>query len=211
MKQIFYPGITSVLISSLLLSLPLSVSANTSNPNGSSRKPAPGWSLWRPKAEMDQADFSAGFSNIELGGYMDFENACATSSGLPPEKIEYWFRLSNSVNRIGTGQVEYGCWVGGRFLNTFTSTAIKTSWENVECLQVNSRTGKRLVIRSEPRENSRQLGTVSNGTKVNPGSFPASIVQTQGINWLAISSPRQGWISDGSPTSEGNLRLCRRK
>jgi len=211
MKKIFYIGITSILVSTLLLSLPISVNANTSNPNGSSRKPQPGWTLWRPKAEMKKADFSAGFSNMELGGYLDFENACATTSGLPQEKIAYWFRLSNSVKRMGTGQVEYGCWVGGRFVHTFSSTAIKASLRDVDCLLVNSRSGNSLAVRSEPRENSRQVGVVTNSTKVNPGSFPASVIQTDGNNWVAITSPLEGWISDGSPTSEGNLTLCRRK
>jgi hypothetical protein len=39
---------------------------------------------------------------LELGGYLDFENACKTSSKLAESEIRYWFRLSNRVNRIGT-------------------------------------------------------------------------------------------------------------
>ncbi|WP_226585534.1 SH3 domain-containing protein [Microseira wollei] len=80
--------------------------------------------------------------------------------------------------------------------------------QNVNCLRVNSPTG--LAIRSEPRNNSRALGRVANGPTVRPNSFPASIVEADGENWIAITSPRPGWVSDGKPTSQGNFRLCNR-
>jgi hypothetical protein len=160
---------------------------------------------------MSQADFSSGFSNMELGGYLDFENACVQGSGIPQDKIDYWFRLTHSVNRMGTGTVEHGCWVKGRFFNTFTSTAIKSSLENVNCLRVNSATSNGLFIRAEPRQNSKRLGMVANGKTVDPGSFPAVIIESNQLNWVAINAPIKGWVSDGSPTGRGNLQLCRRK
>ncbi|MFH7027773.1 MAG: hypothetical protein ACHBN1_20830 [Heteroscytonema crispum UTEX LB 1556] len=132
--------------------------------------------MWRPKAEADKADYSSGFSNIELGGYIEFENACKTDAGIPESKIQYWFRLSNSIARIGTGEVESGCWAKGRFLHTYSSTAIKTSLENVKCLRVNSPIGNGLVIRSQPRANPKQVGVVANGRTVTLGGFPASII-----------------------------------
>lgn len=196
--------------SALLVVSPVSGQANQSNPNGLNAEPERGWSLWKPDSEIEEADFDAGFSNMELGGYLDFQNACETDAGVPKSEIEYWFRLSNSVNRIGTGIVEHGCWVNGRFLHTYSSTAIQSSLENVDCLQVNSLTGTSLIIRSEPNVNSRALGSVRNGRRVRLDSFPANIIEVDGRNWVAIVSPKNGWISDGSPNSEGNLKLCPR-
>lgn len=143
-----------------------------------------------------------------MGGFLDFENACTTAAGVPNDQINYWFRLSNSVERIGTGTVEYGCWLNGRFAHTHSSTAVKSNLENVTCLRVNSPNRNGLIIRSEPGNNSRQVG-IANGRTVRPGSFPASIVEQNGENWIAITSPREGWVSDGT-NSQGNLRLCNR-
>ncbi|MGB3636373.1 MAG: hypothetical protein WBA39_02105 [Rivularia sp. (in: cyanobacteria)] len=76
------------------LLLPLAVRAEARNPNGIENKPEPGWSLWRRRLRAKEADFDAGFSNLQLGGYLDFEYACKTSSGLLESEREYWFRLS---------------------------------------------------------------------------------------------------------------------
>ncbi|MBD2355999.1 hypothetical protein H6G41_15440 [Tolypothrix sp. FACHB-123] len=198
------------LVGALWLLSPLAVQAQSQNPNAPHNQAEPGWSLWRSQAEAVKADFDAGFSNLELGGYLDFENACKTDAGSDTE-IKYWFRLSNSVQRLGTGLVESGCWFGGRFLHTYRSTAIKASLHNVNCLRVDTQNKKSLVIRQEPRVNSRRLGIVANGRIVKPDSFPASIVEVDGENWIAIASPKEGWISDGSLASSGNLRLCSAK
>lgn len=209
-KQSFSTIIFSLIVVTMFLLSPLAVQADEGDPNGIDRTAERGWSLWQKKSQMQNADFDSGFSNMELGGYMDFETACAAATNLPNSKIDYWYRLSNLVNRIGTGQVEFGCWMNGRFLHTFSSTAIKRSLENVKCLRVKTPTGKGLVIRSQPNESSQQVGRVREGGIVNPGSFPASIVEVDGENWLAISSPSDGWISDGLKTDKGNLTLCKR-
>lgn len=208
-RKIVSTSVVSLLVGTLFLSSQLAVKADQDDPNGVQRQPDPGWSWWKPKAEIKNADFDSGFSNLELGGYMDFEHACATEADRPNAEIDYWFRLSNSVARIGTGKVQYGCWMNGHFLQTSTSTAIKTSLGSVNCLRVNSPTG-RLAIRSEPRMSSRQVKVASNGSTVDPGYMPADIIEADGQNWIAISSPVKGWISDGSPTSQGNLTLCKR-
>ena len=191
-------------------SLAVANSRQSEDINNINTIPEPGWSVWRPKSEISQADFSSGFSNLELGGYLDFEHACAQSSGMPQEKIDYWFRLTNSVNRIGTGKVEYGCRVKGRFFHRFTSTAIKSSLQNVTCLQVNFPIGDGLLVRAEPRKNFVILGAITNNTMVEPTSFPAVVVESHGCNWLAISVPVKGWVSDGIPIRRGNLELCKR-
>ncbi len=169
----------------------------------------PGWSLWRRRDEAKEADFDSGFSNLELGGYLEFQYACKTSSGLPESEIKYWFRLSDRVNRIGTGKVEFGCWDGKRFLHTYTSTAIKSSLEYVDCLQVKSPAGS-VLFWSEPTRKSKFLRVIANSETVKPGYFPATISNDGNRNWVAISSPVEAWVYDGSFTSEGNLRLCNR-
>lgn len=202
-------NINLLIIVAIALLLSLKVRAEASNPNGIANQPEPGWSLWRTRDRVQQADFDSGFSNAELGGYLEFENACKTSSGLPESQIEYWFRLSDRVNRIGTGKVEFGCWDGKRFLHTYTSTAIKASLKNVDCLQVKSSAGG-VLIWSEPRRKSKLLRVISNGKTVKPGSFPAIINDNGNRNWVAISSPVEGWVSDGNMRIKGNLRLCSR-
>ena len=147
---------------------------------------------------------------MELGGGMDFESAFAQSLGMAAnEKPPHWFRLSNLVNQIGTGKVEFGCWKGGRFINTFTSTAVSTRWGAVECLRVNVPIGLR--IRSEAGFKGKIIGFLPNGATVKPDSSPASIIQADGHNWVAIRSPMHGWVSDNNPDTPGNLRLCRPK
>lgn len=205
-----FRGIFCLSFSTLMLFSPLSANSALNNPNGLNQKPEPGWSYWKPQSEIDKADFNAGFSNLELGGYLEFENACTQEAKDPKSQIQYWFRLSNAVNRIGTGKVEYGCWVNNSFLHTYTSTAIKKSLTNVNCLRVNTGTKTGLAIHAEPTVKAKRLRVIANGAKVKPGSYPAVVVETEGQNWLAIASPVDGWISDGSPTSQGNLRLCRR-
>lgn len=192
----------------MLLSTSL-MQATEAKPNRPSQQPEPGWSLWRPKSEIENAGFSAGFSNLELGGFMDFENSCAQLLNTPTSETPYWFRLSNLVNQIGTGKVEFGCWSNGQFLNTFTSTAVNTKLENVDCLRVNVPTGEDLRVRSEPSLKAKVIGFVRNGATVQPDSFPASIIQEDGRNWVAIRSPQEGWVSNDRPDSSGNLKVCR--
>ncbi|WP_414624558.1 hypothetical protein [Calothrix sp. CCY 0018] len=187
----------------------LAVRAEVSNPNGIKNKPEPGWSLWRTRDKAQEADFDSGFSNLELGAYLEFENACKMSFALPESEIKYWFRLSDRVSRIGTGKVEFGCWDGKRFLHTYISTAIKSSLEYVDCLQVKSAAGG-VLIWSEPTGKSKLLRVIGNGETVKPGYFPATINNDGNRNWVAISSPVEGWVSDGSMKGEGNLRLCSR-
>ncbi|MDY6897346.1 MAG: hypothetical protein SWZ49_04615 [Cyanobacteriota bacterium] len=211
-KYKFSNAILNLIVSSIFLFLVLflffDVKAKAANPNGVENKAEPGWSLWMEKDEAKNADFDSGFSNLELGGYLEFEQACKTSSGLPESQTQYWFRLSDRVNRIGTGTVEYACWDGKRFLHTYTSTAIKSSLEYVDCLQVKSPAGG-VLIWSESTLNSKLLRVIANGQTVKPGYFPATITNDGNRNWVNISSPVEGWISDGNFAGEGNLRLCK--
>lgn len=168
-----------------------------------------GWGEWKPLSEVSTASFTAGFSNRELGGYLDFQNACQEATGKPEDAINYWFRLNRLVEAIGTGTVEYGCWQDGEFLSTFTSTAIRTDIETVDCLEVNSAQGNGLVVRDEPKTASQRLGVVVNGSTVHPRNFPALIVHRQQRDWLRIEQPITGWVSIGIVPEEFlNLKLC---
>lgn len=194
-----------------IASFPLSTRAQQTGPNGSSRSPEPGWSLWKPKSELGSAGFSGGFSNSENGAFLDFEAACRTAQGVSDAvDPDYWFRLSNTLARIGTGAVEFGCWHNGEMLSTVRNTAVLTALGNVTCLRVGSNAGTGLVIRAEPTVHSRRLGVVRTGRTVRPISYPALILPVEGRNWVAIQAPMQGWVSDDSPTSSGNLELCSR-
>lgn len=207
-KYKFSNSILNFILATILLFFSLKVRAAAINPNGIDNKPEPGWSLWQKKSEAKNADFDSGFSNLELGGYLEFEYACKTSLRVPESKIQYWFRLSDRVNRIGTGVVESGCWDGKRFLYTHTSTAIKTSLDSVDCLQIKSPLGG-VLVRSQVTGKSQLLGILSNGQTVKPSYFPATISNDNNRIWVAISSPIEGWIYDGSFAGEGNLRLCK--
>lgn len=168
----------------------------------------PGWTAWQPRSEFAAAQISSGFSNSELGGFLDFEAACQESAGATGE-IDYWFRLSRLVAAIGTGQVEYGCWQAGEFVHTFSNTAIRTDLNGVDCLRVNANASNGLVIRSEPSSRSARLGAVRVGGRVTPSGFPAVILNTEGRDWISISNPREGWVSVGeSPAGPINLSLC---
>lgn len=171
----------------------------------------PGWGPWRPRADIAEANFDSGFSNLELGGYLDFEALCQQATGLPNDAISYWFRLDHLVQQIGTGNVEYGCWMDDRFAHTYRLTAIDAHDTDIACLRVNSDLGNGLVVRAEPRRESSRLGVISNGRTVKPSGFPASIVSAdpQGRQWLAIETPISGWVSvNASPASHINLELC---
>lgn len=185
------------------------VNSQPTNPNGINNKPAPGWSLWKPRSEAQNADFDSGFSNMELGGYLDFEYSCKTNAGVPENQIQYWFRLSNSVSRLGTGFIESGCWVNGKFIHTYKIPAIKSSLGSVNCFTVTNSQG--VNIYSEPNLKSKKLGNLTLGKRVDPGYYPASIIESEEGTWISIKTPVEGWVFDGKLSSEGNFKLCRRK
>lgn len=175
------------------------------------RNTEPGWAPWRPIREQPSVSFDVGFSNTDLGGYAQFRNDCAEQTGQPPESFPNWFRISNLMYQIGTGLVEYGCWVNDRFIATFSATAIDTTLDYVDCLRVTPMRGSRLNIYSAPSTRQPIVGTVNRGRVVNPGGFPAVVVQAEGVNWVAISAPQEGWVIQGAPGRQGNLKLCDRQ
>ncbi|WP_179228293.1 SH3 domain-containing protein [Leptolyngbya ohadii] len=184
--------------------------ANQTDPNGIYNAPQPGWGLWFPRSQIEGANIRSGASNIELGGFLAFENAC-TQAGAGAES-DYWFRVTPSTYSMGTGKVEFGCWQNGKFAQTYSRTAALNDG-SVYCLVVGTQVGNGLNIRAEPSTRSRIVGTVRNGSRIEPSSFPAIIRENEGRNWVQIESPVRGWVSDGSssnPNNRGNLTVCDR-
>jgi hypothetical protein len=204
LKQLVFTGAIGVLLGIGLSPLAL---ANQGDPNGVSNRPQPGWGLWFPRSQTEGANFDSGFSNSELGGFMDFEAFCESAGA--GEAANYWFRLTTSIQRMGTGNVEFGCWQNGRFVANNSGRATLRD-QTVNCLYVRSNSGNGLNIRVEPSTRSRILRTVRNGSRVTPSDFPANIVEHEGRNWVEIRLPIRGWVSDDRSTSEGNLTLCDR-
>ncbi|MBE9031875.1 SH3 domain-containing protein [filamentous cyanobacterium LEGE 11480] len=166
------------------------------------------WGPWRPASDRKRANFDAGFSNLELGGYMEFEQACKRDTGLPEKQIEYRFRLSRLIDQIGTGTVETGCWFKGKILHRYSSPAIRPIDASVDCLRVISPQGGGLNVRSDAGVNNSLVGVVGNGRSVKPTYHPASIIERGGRYWVAIAAPIAGWVSNGRPGGVGNMRIC---
>jgi hypothetical protein len=215
-KGFFYrwlPGITGVVVVVFLgLNCERAIGADASpdgleNPN-TMLGTEPGWSDWKPLEQLNAMDLQSGFYNREVRAYRDFQLSCQTATGLENDQIAYWFRVNDLVGQIGSGQVEYGCWQNGAFLYTETSTVVDASLGNVDCLRVNSPIEGGLRVRAWPGTYRNVIGGIANGETVNPGSFPATIIEYEGRNWVAIATPVQGWVSNGTPGSQGNLELC---
>lgn len=198
MKRCLFPLALSLTL------LPLTVQALPNNPNQAA-KPEPGWGPWRPQSELEKAGIAAGFSNMELGGFLDFQNACSEATGLPMDAFPNWFRTNQLINQIGTGEIEYGCWHNGKFVNTMTSTAVNANLENVECLRV---TANPVTVHADADPKSRRRRTLRKGARVNPGTFPALVSQVNNQYWVRIDKPVQGWILQGTVGQTGNLSLC---
>lgn len=180
--------------------------ANRDRPADPTHIKTSGWGSWQPIDQMEKANIDSGFSNMELGGYLDFQNACAQATGQPTDTFPNWFRLSNLVNQIGTGQVEYGCWVKDQFITTFSSTAVKRDTKQPYCLQVIAKTP--INVYKQPQSTAEQIRILRSRDTVQPGTLPANVMTVDGTNWIQIQSPVEGWVMQGPPEAPGNLRLC---
>ncbi|HEY9853616.1 MAG TPA: SH3 domain-containing protein [Leptolyngbyaceae cyanobacterium] len=204
-------------ISCLLLSFSLPIKADVGDPNGINNQPETGWSLWQRWPKINDVDFEIGLSNMDLGGMMDFENACFGEVGTDnteKKKAEtYWFRVNDNIDRYGMGEVKVGCWENDQFKHTITVTAIKKylSWEDVYCRRVQTRDRNGLVIRSQPNINARSLRRLRNGQTVEISNVPPNITTENNRNWVEVRTPVEGWISNGMVGGEENLKFCRQR
>lgn len=66
-----------------------------------------------------------------------------------------------------------------------------------------------LVIRQTASTSSSVVGGVAVNSQVQLSTDPATLKVAGGRNWIEISTPAQGWISNGLVGSRGNLVYCR--
>lgn len=67
-----------------------------------------------------------------------------------------------------------------------------------------------LVIRSQASANSAQVGGVAYNATITLTTTPATSRKgPDGRNWIEISAPAKGWVSNGFPGSKGNLIYCK--
>jgi hypothetical protein len=66
-----------------------------------------------------------------------------------------------------------------------------------------------LVVRQSATTSSSIVGGVAVNTQVQLSTNPATLTVAGNRNWIEITSPAQGWISNGLVGSRGNLIYCR--
>ena len=176
----------------------------------------PGWQEWQPITGSNQVlPYSAGFSNTELGGYLDYQAICEQAATVAQESFTYWYRLSDLVFAIGTGSVENKCQSGDEVVTTYSSTAIRNGIDEPYCLGINTDVGSGLRIRAERSVASQQIGFLPNGTEIFPSEFPALIIKDEtDRQWLSMQQrlgerQLEGWASvSAGPGEYVNFRLC---
>ena len=156
-----------------------------------------GWQEWQPVPKSKKLPFDSGFSNMELGGYLDFENLCQQKAKEENKTETYWYRLNDLVETIGTGQVEWGCKINDNFATTYVSTAILSELEHPVCLRVNSDVGNGVRVRVSDSLDSDIASVLANGEKIFLNTSPAYIsTDSSGRQWLEIKhKDLEGWAS----------------
>jgi len=151
---------------------------------------------------------------MDLGAGLELQQLCFGEVDTPnaekKQQETYWWRLDNDINQIGSGKIQYGCWINGQFKATNTVTAYNTSLGNIPCLRVNPSVKNGLVIYEDSTTNSRPLGIVKSGQMIKGEFFPLIIFTTNdNLNWVAIKSPQEGWILTGKTGINENVSLCK--
>lgn len=175
-----------------------------------------GWQEWQKITSSNEPlPYSAGFSNTELGAYLEYQDTCAQAAVATQEPFTYWYRLDDLVWQIGTGEVENMCQMGDEVVATYRSTAVLMGIDEPYCLQVNTDVGSGLRVREERSVASQQVGFLPNGTEIFPLSLPALIMTDEtGRQWLSMEQrsgerPLEGWASVSAGTGEYvNFQLC---
>ncbi|WP_260442161.1 SH3 domain-containing protein [Microcystis aeruginosa] len=214
MSNIVKTSLLSLTIYSLINFFSIKTQAEIGDPNGSTNQPQTGWTLWQRWDKLTDANIDFGFSNMDLGAGLELQQLCFGEVDTPnaekKQQETYWWRLDNDINQIGSGNIQYGCWINGQFKGTNTVTAYNTSLGNVPCLRVNRSVKNGLIIYEDSTTNSRPLGIVKSGQIVQGESFPLIIFTTNdNLNWVAIKSPQEGWILTGKTGINENVSLCK--
>ncbi|MCA2618721.1 MAG: SH3 domain-containing protein [Microcystis sp. M040S2] len=214
MSNILKTSLLSLTIYSLINLFSIKIQAEIGDPNGSNNQPQTGWTLWQRWDKLIDANIDFGFSNTDLGAGLELQQLCFgevdTSNAEKKQQEIYWWRLDNDINQIGSGKIQYGCWINGQFKATNTVTAYNTSLGNIPCLRVNPSVKNGLIIYEDSTTNSRPLGIVKSGQMIKGEFFPLMIFTTNdNLNWVAIKSPQEGWILTGKTGINENVSLCK--
>lgn len=186
---------------------PVFAQNNQRNPNDTNNnKPALGWSLWKPEKEQLTDNFTFGFSNSDMSELSSFLMGCnedGTGTNI------YWYRTKNTIQRLGAGEMQYICFFQNQW-QLYSAIAVKTDNKNnpakIDCLQVTNPQG--ITIYNDSHRQAKKLGKIRFRKKIKINYFPTEIKEANGENWLFITKPVTGWISDGKIDSKGNLKLC---
>ena len=211
-SNILKTSLLSLTAYSLMNLLPFDAKAEIGDPNGPNNQPQKGWTLWQRWDKLTGANIDFGLSNMDLGAGLELQNLCFGEVDTPnsekKQKETYWWRVTNEVNQIGSGDIEYGCWINGAFKGTNIATAYNTSLGDVPCLRVNNSVKNGLIIREDSTTKSRRLGIVKRGQIVKGEFFPLLMATEGDLNWVQIAFPRTGWITTGKVGINENVSLC---
>ena len=212
-NNIFKTGLISLTVYSLIHFYPLKAQADIGDPNGPDNQPQAGWTQWQRWDKLTDANIDFGLSNTALGAGLELQNLCFGEVDTPntdkKKQETYWWRLTSDLNQIGSGQIEYGCWINNQFKGTNIEIAYSIAWGPVPCWRVNPSVKNGLIIRQEPTANSRRLGVVKSGHIAKGDFFPTMVTASDNRNWIPIESPRKGWISTGKVGVNENVSLCK--
>lgn len=138
-----------------------------------------------------------------------FRSASATSEALRLLATDEQVTLAGSSN--ADGLIGISAPVNG-FVHAINlkacSNGTNTSGNKGLCRKV-ARPAQGLVIRREPSVAAAQVGGVAYLGRVTLTTTPATAKQVDGRNWVEISSPARGWVSNGLLTQPlSNLEYC---
>ncbi|MBE9174953.1 SH3 domain-containing protein [Synechocystis salina LEGE 06155] len=170
-----------------------------------------GWGPWQKIESTENLTFSSGFSNMELGGYLDYSYACEQAAQAAQRTPIFWYRLDNLVETIGTGNVEYRCTINDEIIAHHLSTAVLSNLPFPTCLTVQSNVGGGVNIRNSPNLTATLLGTLKNDSQIMIEGSPMYLsTDVQGRTWLNLRFKGQdGWASlTTKPGEHINFRIC---
>ncbi|WP_194019069.1 SH3 domain-containing protein [Synechocystis salina] len=170
-----------------------------------------GWGPWQKLESAEDLTFSSGFSNMELGGYLDYSHACEQAAQAAQSEPIFWYRLDNLVETIGTGNVEYRCTINDEIIAYHFSTAVLSNLPFPTCLTVQSNIGGGINIRNSPNLAATLLETLENGSQIMIDGSPMYLsTDAQGRTWLNLQFKGQdGWGSlTTKPEGHINFRMC---
>jgi hypothetical protein len=124
-----------------------------------------GWQPWQEQSTMMNESFpyeAIDESNSTMGSYLEYENSCKTQGA-----TSYWYRVSDSLVKIGIGTIESGCKLNDKFVSTFSAnTYVNKTDPSRICLKVTTNRGSSLAIRERPFMSSKIVGSLQNRSKI---------------------------------------------